>query len=170
MRNIDLHIRSLHQAAYDYVWDRWGIYVGTFRTWLIVLAFADSILGSIFRMFALGKSNLIALVASEILTFALIWFMFARRHLGKEWNAQHENHLNALNKIALENQASGRISRIIYVVVMIIVVSLPDTVYEIAIKTLAIGFLFSWSYGWEVMVRDRDRDRFATRRLASHGI
>lgn len=170
MRNIDLHLRSLHQTAYDFVWDRWGIYVGTFRTWLIVLAFADSILGPIYRMFALGKSNIVGLVVAEIMTFGLIWLIFARRHLGKEWAAQHRNDLKALNKVALEHQESGRLTRIIYALVMVLIVSVPDSAYEVAFKTLAIGFLFSWSYGCEVMVRDRDPDRFATRRLATHGI
>lgn len=160
--------QDLHQWAYDYLWDRWGLYLGTFRTLLIVLGFSDSILIPVYRLLVLGDVPLWFVILRNLISFTIIWFLFAREHLGEEWKLQHEGRFEALNKKTLETAWVYAFLRFLILLFFVLEVDLAaQSAAVVVTKAIAGGFMFSWSYACGVLVREREPDRFA--RLAPQG-
>ena len=157
----DEAVIALHQAIYNYLWDRWGVFVGTYRTWMIVFAFIDSIIIDVIDAFD-PKRGLVVAIPGLLFTFALIWIGFARIHLGKEAKLQAEGKFDELNRSAMNYQ--GRVGLIWRVVLLMILVGIMQfferTLAMTLMRYLSIFFFVMWCYSCAVMVRDREPDRF----------
>lgn len=154
--------QALHQWAYDYLWDRWGLYLGTFRTFLIVLGFSDSILLPVYRLLVLGDVPLWFVIARNLISFAIIWFFFARDHLGEEWKLQDEGRFETLNAKTLEMSWVYGLIRFLIVLFLVLEVDFATQGPHVVVaKVVAAGFMLSWTFACGVLVREREPDRFA---------
>lgn len=170
MHNLNEHVRNLHQAAYDYVWDRWGIYLGTFRTWLIILAYSHCLLPPVYRLLTGGDATLAGTIANSVAIFALIWFFALRNHLGDEWEAQRDGRYDFINARSLRSRNAGPMARGCTSAFLIagLFIFGADAI-EVAATILTVGFANAWFYAMEVMVRDREPSRFAQGRTVAQG-
>lgn len=152
--------RALHQAAYDYLWDRFGMYVGTFRVLVLALANVDVIVNALIRVGTGADGSLLRAVVDVVLQAGLMWFFFGRHHLGEEWTQQDQGRLQPLNTQALRSQNSGPIVRIAVTMLAPALWIWSGRTDLIGVRIAAlIGFIM-WTYSCEVMVRERNPDRF----------
>lgn len=157
----DNALLALHQAIYNYLWDRWGVLVGTYRMWMIVFGFIDSIIIDV--MDALDpKRGLVVAIPGLLFTFALLWIGFGRIHLGKETKLQTEGKFDALNRTAMNYHGpTGLILRVVLMSILLgIMMFFERTIAMTLLRYLGIFFFVMWLYSCGVMVRDREPDRF----------
>lgn len=157
----DEAVLRVHQSIYNYLWDRWGLYVGTYRTVMIVLGFIDSIILDVIDAFD-PKRGLVFAIPGLLFTFILIWLFFGRIHMGKEWKLQHEGKFNALNLTAMSSQGlAGLYLRFFFIALLVGVTLLIErSTFGLLLRYAGIFFFIMWSYSCGVMVRDREPDRF----------
>lgn len=158
-KGLNAYMRALHQAAYDYVWDRWGIYVGTFRMGILLAANVNVMAIALSRAASGDKDALIVSMLDVILQAAIVWLLFGLQHLGREWALQDKGKIEALNANALRMQSAGPFVRLSLLMVCALAWYLMDIKHPWA-SVSALAFMLVWTYSREVMVRERDPDRF----------
>lgn len=153
---------------YDYIWDRWGVYVGTIRAGLPCLVVADSLL------FEYAVKNGGTFTQSWCLHAALwglfLWFFPVRQHLQQDWEDQDKGRFAKINKRANEQRDGFHFFFRIFVLGLM----LPYTFAAIANPTLeslnylvAQPFMIAWFYVLTTCTRERDSGRFKEHRFAS---
>lgn len=160
----DGRILALHQRAYDYAWDRWGLHVGTFRFLIVVLSFSDTLILTSLDAIS-GKTPLASASVRLILTFGIIWIIWGINHLGEEWRLQAEGKYAALNASALRYH--GRAGLVLRAILFAIVpmlgalfMSAEIETWRAVLKHLTNMVFMGWGYSLGVLVRDREPDRF----------
>lgn len=158
----DQRVIAFHQRAYDYLLDRWGIYLGTYRTAIVVLGFADGIYYGAEKFVAGGP-----LIGSTLLIaiFGIVWMMFGREHMGVEWKLQNDGDFDEMNKAALNQQGyPGTVLRSCILLIqgslLAVLLFFSPTIVELSVRLIATFFFVNWAYSLTVLVRDREPDRF----------
>ena len=165
---VAVHERLLgaFQAAYDYAWDRWGLYAGTYRLIWIGLAMSGPsfvhgvLIGSLGGGAARALVHLIA--AGIILVLGVAWFAF-HSHL-RERREQKAGHFKVLNARAQRDRMLAPFW--LGCTAMLFWAICPALNYDDpinALERMAQGILFAgYGYATCVMVRPRNETRFAT--------
>lgn len=158
---MSIDLRGLHQAAYDYVWDRWGIHVGTVRAAAVFAGFSSGAIASLHKTIT-GAFHPIEGIVLVLVLLAVIWWLFARKHLGEEWQAQARGDLDRLNAASLARQPYGNFLRAA-MLLLLAAISLTFNRNSGYLFLDAIGLVFVvvWTYTTEILVRERDPFRFA---------
>ncbi len=146
------------QIAYDYVLDRWGVLVGTFRAGAVCACFAVPLLQQFFSAdHPLGRLMVLGVWAGVFIP--LIGVSLVRPHLEKDNKLQEARRFVPLNGSALLHQeAEGFFLRLmVFVLVCLIHVLLSKPDFTDIGST---ALLMVWLWSRAVMVRDRDEARF----------
>lgn len=177
--------RRVFQDAYDHIWDRWGVYVGTYRACFSFLVSIDLVLtvGIVTRRMAVTTPASATVMTAIFTTFTLIalainWMVYGKAHLGREWRAQRDGDLRALNEEALVMQRIGTPIRIFVIVlcaawIPVHLEILGNAGVGLAGRLAVIGAGFAgalaYTYTKEVTVRERNESRFAAPKTAHAG-
>lgn len=167
----DARMRDLHQEAYAYIWDRFGIYVGTVRLWLVIGGWGEGILRTAWELTVARTIGPAVGLPVLGLAFGFILWRYGRRYLVRDWNQQDTGALNALNAQAIEERKGGLAARIaIGAFLLWVAVATTQGAGEALVKLLTGALVMSWSYSLEILVRERDPDRIARMRAAAEGV
>lgn len=155
MKRIDDVIRGWHQRAYDALWDRLGLRVGTYRAIVAALIFLPWPLAAWANPYATG-----AMVAAWSAFAFLSWLLFCEGHLRKERRIQEDGMLDHLNLLALIRSRQGpRVRGLLGAAIPIVVgICLADGTRAGATAALAAILLglWAWHHSREVLVRRRN--------------
>lgn len=166
----DARMRDLHQEAYAYIWDRFGIYVGTVRLWLVIGGWGEGILRTAWELTVARTIGPAVGLPVLGLAFGFILWRYGRRYLVRDWNQQDTGALNALNAQAIEERKGGLAARILIGALLLwLAYATAHGPAELLVKLLAGMMVMSWSYSLEILVRERDPDRFAEAKPATRG-
>lgn len=166
----DDRIRDLFQAAYDHAWDRWGVYLGTFRMWMAVIGCGVGIGRPTWDVLTGKPGSTIPAFLALCVTFAALWIYLGRRHMGEEWTLQHEGRYEKLNRRSLKERVGEPYFRLTTVgLIWMIGAVLSNGLNEQAMAALTAICILPWTYSRELLVRERDARRFEERKLATTG-
>lgn len=161
----------IHQVMYDYVWDRWGIFVGTYRAAWVIASTVISILASYWSNVLTGGS-LPNFLFWSILNIVIVWHIILKRHMTREWEWQEKDKLKVLNRLAMREQPM-LVSRVFVCVFLIgftaLLSSGMDGTYDMLRQWLGMIIFMQWIWAKTVMVKERDPSRFMQRKLAYAG-
>jgi hypothetical protein len=157
---IDDYVHNKVQAAYDYAWDRWGLYVGHARAVFGGVFFAMPVAVIPFREHPTVLTYLMALV-----NFYLIYIIVFKNHLGQEVPLQRRGSLTKLNLRALSYRIMMGRWKILALLFMVLDFYLSSPL-EWVLDTVS---MFGWLYLNEVQVRERDSGRFEQRSFSFSG-
>ena len=153
-----------HQVIYDYLWDRWGLRVGTFRSGFIVLFWCVEGIRH-FRSEGFNLGALLSYALLSVLVMWMYWFFFFKAHAGEN-QLQSNGSFDTLNRAAMEWQGTTGFRRRLFICgFMTIVAYLFGTVWDPLVWVQILTFT-CWAYARAVLVRDRDAGRFEERKLA----
>lgn len=160
------------QAAYDYAWDRWGLYVGTYRLLLISILYVgqaiDVVVGALSNP---GEYNL-GIAAFFILGHTLVFFVFyASRHLLVDIPLQRIGSPAAfaqLNRTASGWQTKWATMFRIGLTLFIAAFLFRMFGFNLGNVGMLVGLL-CWSFGNAVMVRPRNETRLVKENLVTQG-
>jgi hypothetical protein len=158
---LDQTMLGLFQRAYDYVWDRWGVLVGTFRASLPGFAFMIDVTGT-YIITGMDFGALVATVVYVMILIPLLWFLYIRDHLNHDNPLQIEGLYFILNATAFFYQERpGRVMRSVMCIAFIgITLMFSATALMMLQRACSSFVLLLWCWSLGVMVRDRDTERF----------
>ncbi|RYD68573.1 MAG: hypothetical protein EOP83_00570 [Verrucomicrobiaceae bacterium] len=155
---LDRYLVQRTQTVYDYLLDRFGMYVGTFRAGIFLTAMAEGVIYDLF----VTKDGVMTMpwVITQVVWVSIVYFLTLRPHLGEEWLDQDKGKYERLNLKALSHQGTGGlVMRGMIVTVFSILLAL--TASEVSLNSLFnMAMMVFWSYSLAACVRDRDESRF----------
>lgn len=168
LRSIDKNLMFIHQVVYNYLLDRWGIYVGTYRASFVMIGLVIERLADYWRFGGQSMENFASWTTHTVILLLLYWMLFLSRHLKNEWVWQEKNKLDRLNRFAMQDQDIfvGRwLAFFLVVALMLSFGGNRDGVMNLTVFIHTMIFL-QWLWAKTVMVRERDSSRFEQRKLA----
>jgi hypothetical protein len=152
------------QQVYDHVWDRWGMYVGTYRAAFVCAAYACDALHVFLR------EGLFFTLIYAVIIVPVLWLGFVRQHLSIENVLQGAGRFATINLMALMRQGrSGLLMRVAFVTILGLFAWLLGGTERLVQHLLSLVFVLCWTYATGVTVRERDTARFRRARPAYAG-
>lgn len=156
--DLDQKLTSVLQSGYDYVRDRWDVYLATYRAFLGSLVV---LYGIVIPVLISSNSPAVKLAVISVMSIAF-YYVAIRRHVEVEWDLQYDGHDNVINAHGLREQehALSRYLSTLFVIVINVGFVSPSPAYVITNVIASVCFV---AYLWSrcVLIRERDMDRFS---------